>query len=472
VPSVASEPSVVQSYQPSLPQPRVSSGADAQDTAAASPFAMLLDATQPPETPAPPPPRSEHADHSERAEARSDHSDDAAPVRDRPTEDAAPASDSKDAKDTKESKDAKDCSESKDCKDAKETENKPEADAEPKTEATVEAEPKLDAVAAAIFISNGSAAQTPADGEAADIAEVTVEAPVAAAPVIEAPAGTEETAPVVPDQTAELAAAAETPDAAPVEAKPEGEAKPQAKTAETNTASEAPKVAPVDAGEQQQSQTGDDKSGKPAHTPGDEAKAAKAEKPAQPAEAPAPARPSFEVLQNLGLSAPSSNASPTAFLHAAPALAAAAAASPGGTVPTAQAVPLAGVAVEIAAQATAGKNQFQIRLDPPELGRIDVRLDVDREGNVSTRLVVERVETLDLLRRDASQLERALQQAGLKTADNALQFSLRDQSFHRDDRSPQNPARIIVPDEGSAPLEAVRRGSGLRGLGGGIDIRV
>ncbi len=47
------------------------------------------------------------------------------------------------------------------------------------------------------------------------------------------------------------------------------------------------------------------------------------------------------------------------------------------------AVPLAGVAIEIAGKALAGKNRFEIRLDPPELGRIEVRLDVDRDGNVT-----------------------------------------------------------------------------------------
>jgi hypothetical protein len=97
------------------------------------------------------------------------------------------------------------------------------------------------------------------------------------------------------------------------------------------------------------------------------------------------------------------------------------------TSPTPVAVPIAGLAVEIASHALAGKNRFEIRLDPPELGRIDVRLDVDRDGKVTSRLVVDRPETLDMLRRDAPALERSLQQAGLKTADDALQFSLRDQ---------------------------------------------
>ena len=90
-------------------------------------------------------------------------------------------------------------------------------------------------------------------------------------------------------------------------------------------------------------------------------------------------------------------------------------------------VPVNALAVEIAANAQIGRSRFEIRLDPPELGRIDVRLDVDRQGQVTSHLIVEKSATLDLLRRDAQQLERALQDAGLKTSDNGLQFSLRDQ---------------------------------------------
>ena len=137
------------------------------------------------------------------------------------------------------------------------------------------------------------------------------------------------------------------------------------------------------------------------------------------------------------------------------------------------AVPLAGLAIEIATQAHAGKNHFDIRLDPPELGRINVKLDVDRDGNVATRLVVDRSDTLDLLKRDASTLERALQQAGLKTSEHGLNFSLNQHAFGEHDAPLQNGARMVVPDDDSAPLDALRQGYGrLLGLGGGLDIRV
>jgi flagellar hook-length control protein FliK len=137
-------------------------------------------------------------------------------------------------------------------------------------------------------------------------------------------------------------------------------------------------------------------------------------------------------------------------------------------------VPVSGLAVEIAAHAQAGKNRFEIRLDPPELGRIDVRLDVASDGQVTSHLRVERAETLDLLRRDAPALERALQQAGLKTSDNGLQFSLRDQSFSQHNQSRDMPAmaRIVVPDEKLVPAETQRHYGRLAGMGSGVDIRV
>jgi flagellar hook-length control protein FliK len=173
-----------------------------------------------------------------------------------------------------------------------------------------------------------------------------------------------------------------------------------------------------------------------------------------------------------GLAAPAGTA--TAAGPAAPA-GQTAAAAPSTTPP---AVPIAGLAVEIAARAHAGKNRFEIRLDPPDLGRIDVRLDVDHDGKVTSRLMVERQETLDMLRRDAPQIERSLQEAGLKTSADGMQFTLRDQSFGQQNPYPRNAAlagglRIVVPDPDLPSVNAVgNRYGGILGLGSGVDIRV
>ena len=61
------------------------------------------------------------------------------------------------------------------------------------------------------------------------------------------------------------------------------------------------------------------------------------------------------------------------------------------------AVPLSGLAIEIAVSAQSGKSRFEIRLDPADLGRIDVRIDVDSNGQVTSHLTVEKPETLSML---------------------------------------------------------------------------
>ena len=142
----------------------------------------------------------------------------------------------------------------------------------------------------------------------------------------------------------------------------------------------------------------------------------------------------------------------------------------------AAAVPIAGLAVAIVARARAGSNKFDIRLDPPELGRIDVRLDVDRNGQVTSHVTVDRADTLQLLQTQQPQLQRALEQAGLTTTNNGLQFTLRDQSFAGQNgaggNNGQPPApQLVIPDPQLAPIDTAQIYSRWN-FGGGLDIRV
>lgn len=83
------------------------------------------------------------------------------------------------------------------------------------------------------------------------------------------------------------------------------------------------------------------------------------------------------------------------------------------------------VAFEMVRQVHQGTSRFSFRLDPPELGRVDVRMHVDASGTVSARLTVERSETLDMFQRDRGALEKALTQAGLDSGKTNLEFSLK-----------------------------------------------
>ena len=144
---------------------------------------------------------------------------------------------------------------------------------------------------------------------------------------------------------------------------------------------------------------------------------------------------------------------------------------------TARTIPVAELAVEIATRAGKGERRFEIRLDPPELGRIDVRLEIDSKGNTTTKLIVERSETLDMLQRDARGLEKALQNAGLKTDAGGLQFSLQQDTQAQQGHQSSTPEMRGRPDLVQAESEgmtevSINSASLAAQLRGGVDIRI
>jgi flagellar hook-length control protein FliK len=148
----------------------------------------------------------------------------------------------------------------------------------------------------------------------------------------------------------------------------------------------------------------------------------------------------------------------------------------------AAAVTLPQVAVTIATRFKAGESRFQIRLDPAELGRIDVDLTVDKGGQATTTLTVERMDTLDLLQRDSRALERALGAAGFKTDQGSLQFNLRDPGQgspgfhpgqgHAQDQGAPRRFHFAGPGEGAGPSFRTPAHPSLLSRLGGLDIRV
>lgn len=82
------------------------------------------------------------------------------------------------------------------------------------------------------------------------------------------------------------------------------------------------------------------------------------------------------------------------------------------------------VGLQITRAIADGNNEFTIRLNPPEMGRVEVRLEFSADGGVRAALFAEKPETLNLLQRDAAALERALNDAGVKTDSGSLNFSL------------------------------------------------
>ncbi len=83
--------------------------------------------------------------------------------------------------------------------------------------------------------------------------------------------------------------------------------------------------------------------------------------------------------------------------------------------------------VQLVRHAAAGRSRFTVRLDPPELGRVQVSLQFSGDGRVEASIRADHPHALDMLQRDARMLERALAQAGFRT-EGGLQFSLNQHS--------------------------------------------
>lgn len=83
------------------------------------------------------------------------------------------------------------------------------------------------------------------------------------------------------------------------------------------------------------------------------------------------------------------------------------------------------VAATISKNAAAGEDKaFTIKLDPPELGRVEVKMAIDKHNAVKAHLIIEKPETFMMLQRDAQILERSLQGIGMDTGDGGISFEL------------------------------------------------
>ncbi|MFC5066520.1 flagellar hook-length control protein FliK [Flaviflagellibacter deserti] len=141
------------------------------------------------------------------------------------------------------------------------------------------------------------------------------------------------------------------------------------------------------------------------------------------------------------------------------------------------AVAIPALAGEIASRVKKGSSRFEIRLDPQELGRVDVRVDIDKNGTVHSRLIVEKAETLELLKSDQRALERALTDAGFKTDQGSLSFSMRDdrgaqQQFQQQRALWESATQSPITEEEPARLAAETAYRAPPRADGGLDLRV
>jgi flagellar hook-length control protein FliK len=89
-------------------------------------------------------------------------------------------------------------------------------------------------------------------------------------------------------------------------------------------------------------------------------------------------------------------------------------------------VPIEQVAVQIKKAIGEGADKINIKLQPANLGKVEVRMEIGKDGILTASVIAEKPETLELLQRDVRGLEKVLQEGGLKTDSQSFNFSLKE----------------------------------------------
>ena len=83
------------------------------------------------------------------------------------------------------------------------------------------------------------------------------------------------------------------------------------------------------------------------------------------------------------------------------------------------------IAMQITRAADQNIDRMTVHLKPGELGKVTIALEVGPDNRLLAVISAERSETLDLLQRDSKSLEKALNDAGIKTDSGSLEFNLK-----------------------------------------------
>ena len=95
----------------------------------------------------------------------------------------------------------------------------------------------------------------------------------------------------------------------------------------------------------------------------------------------------------------------------------------------------------VMARLQSGATQFTLRLDPVDLGRVEVKMTFDAQGRIGLHIEAEQGAALDALAREVRVLERAFSDIGLRISEDGIRFSLKSGGHDGQERgqgSPEN----------------------------------
>ena len=144
--------------------------------------------------------------------------------------------------------------------------------------------------------------------------------------------------------------------------------------------------------------------------------------------------------------------------------------------------PVEQVAVQIKKAIGEGADKINIKLQPANLGKVEVRMEIGKDGVLTANVIAEKPETLELLQRDVRGLEKVLQEGGLKTDTQSFNFSLkehaqqqaanrREETNEQPDNNSQNSNEEEAEDAETTASEATIYGQNTA-TNGGVNIMI
>lgn len=126
----------------------------------------------------------------------------------------------------------------------------------------------------------------------------------------------------------------------------------------------------------------------------------------------------------------------------------------GAERPTVRLMPvLEQVRIGLARAVEGAPSKLSLELVPRNLGKVTIEVEATKDGQLKASIQADNPAALEVLRKDAPQLERSLQEAGYKLDHQSLSFSLRDQSQGgKGEGNGQGRANNATPDSVLSPV--------------------
>ena len=95
------------------------------------------------------------------------------------------------------------------------------------------------------------------------------------------------------------------------------------------------------------------------------------------------------------------------------------------------------IKVNITQSAIKGVDKVEIKLNPADLGQLEIKMQIGKDGRLQAHIIASNAETLDLLQKDLSNLKDAFNNAGYQTDDGSFSFSYRGEEQNNNNEREQ-----------------------------------